>query len=70
MKYNFSLLTNRTNTNSLKWDIKENELPMWIADMDFQTAPEIIEAINNRVSHGIFGYNIVPDEFFNVIAQW
>jgi len=43
---------------------------MWVADMDFQTAPEIIEAINNRVSHGIFGYNIIPDEFFNVISQW
>ncbi|WP_315108946.1 MalY/PatB family protein [Clostridium intestinale] len=70
MKYNFSLLTNRTSTNSLKWDVKENELPMWVADMDFKTAPEIIEAINNRVSHGIFGYNIIPDEFFNVISQW
>lgn len=70
MKYDFSLMTNRYNTNSLKWDVKENELPMWVADMDFKTAPEIIEAINNRVSHGVFGYTIVPDEFFNAIAQW
>lgn len=70
MKYNFSFITNRYNTNSLKWDVEENELPMWVADMDFQTAPEIIEAIQQRTSQGIFGYNIVPDEFFNVIAHW
>lgn len=70
MKYNFSLITNRHNTNSLKWDVEKNELPMWVADMDFQTAPEIIEAIQQRTSHGIFGYNIVPDEFFYVIEHW
>lgn len=70
MKYNFSLMTNRRNTNSLKWDVKENELPMWVADMDFQTAPEIIEAIHQRTNHGIFGYNIVPDEFFDAISNW
>lgn len=70
MSYNFSLMTNRRNTNSLKWDVKENELPMWVADMDFQTAPEIIEAIYKRTNHGIFGYNIVPDEFFHAIANW
>nr|WP_286207916.1 MalY/PatB family protein [Clostridium caldaquaticum] len=63
-------MTNRRNTNSLKWDVKENELPMWVADMDFQTAPEIIEAILKRANHGIFGYNIVPHEFFQAIANW
>lgn len=70
MKYNFSLITNRHHTNSLKWDVEKNELPMWVADMDFPTAPEIIEAIHQRTSRGIFGYNIVPDEFFNVIEHW
>ncbi|MBM6861240.1 cystathionine beta-lyase, partial [Clostridium saudiense] len=55
MRYDFSKLTNRFNSNSIKWDVKENELPMWIADMDFETAPEIIEAIHNKVNLGIFG---------------
>ena len=40
MKNQFSKLTNRWNSGSLKWEIKENELPMWVADMDFETAPE------------------------------
>ena len=40
--YDFSKMTNRFNTNSYKWDVKENELPMWVADMDFETAPAII----------------------------
>ncbi len=55
-KYDFNEIHNRRNTSSTKWDIEENELPMWIADMDFKTAPKIIEAISNRVSQGIFGY--------------
>ena len=61
--YNFDEITDRRGTNSLKWDIAENELPMWVADMDFRTAPEIIDALEQRVSHGIFGYTIIPDEF-------
>ena len=64
MEYNFSKLTNRFNTNSLKWDVKENELPMWVADMDFETAPEIIEAISNKVKLGIFGYTAIPEEYY------
>jgi cystathionine beta-lyase len=70
MKYKFSFMTNRLNTNSYKWDVKENELPMWVADMNFQTAPEIIEALHERTNHGIFGYNTVPDEFFHAVANW
>ena len=45
--YDFSKMTNRFNTNSYKWDVKENELPMWVADMDFETAPAIIDALHN-----------------------
>ena len=60
--YDFSKMTNRFNTNSYKWDVKENELPMWVADMDFETAPAIIDALHNRVDHKIFGYNTVPDD--------
>ena len=47
--YDFSKMTNRFNTNSNKWDVKENELPMWVADMDFETAPAIIDALHKRV---------------------
>ena len=43
MKYNFDKLTDRRGTGSLKWDVPRGELPMWVADMDFETAPEIIE---------------------------
>ncbi|MFV0393930.1 MAG: MalY/PatB family protein [Coprobacillaceae bacterium] len=70
MKYNFSTMINRQKTNALKWDVKDNELPMWVADMDFQTAPEIREAIHQRVEHGVFGYNTVSDAYFNSIINW
>ncbi len=70
MSYHFSKLTNRYNTHSLKWDVESDELPMWVADMDFETAPEIIDALHQRVNHGIFGYNIVPDEYFESIQNW
>lgn len=61
---------NRRGTQSYKWDVAENELPMWVADMDFQTAPEIIEAMKKRVEHGIFGYSIVPDEWYEAYMEW
>ena len=61
MKYDFDSLTDRKGTYSLKWNTgNEQELPMWVADMDFQTAPEIREALQRRVDRGIFGYEIVP----------
>ena len=56
MKYDFDSLTDRKGTYSLKWNTgNEQELPMWVADMDFATAPEIVDAICKRASHGIFG---------------
>lgn len=70
MQYNFSKLTNRFNTNSLKWDVNDNELPMWVADMDFETAPEIKEAIRKKVDFGIYGYTIIPDEYYLSISNW
>lgn len=70
MKYDFDTPINRRNTNSLKWDISENELPMWVADMDFQTAPEIREAIAKRAEHGVFGYTIVPDAWYEAYIAW
>ena len=55
MKYDFDTVVDRRNTGSLKWDVRENELPMWVADMDFKTAPAITEAIIERAQHGIYG---------------
>ncbi|MBS6643932.1 MAG: pyridoxal phosphate-dependent aminotransferase [Clostridiaceae bacterium] len=70
MTYNFDKLTDRRGTNSLKWDVVENELPMWVADMDFETAPEITEALKKRAAHGIFGYTVVPDAWKEAVSGW
>lgn len=70
MGYDFDTKTNRRNSNSLKWDVLENELPMWVADMDFQTAPEIREAICSRAEHGIFGYTILPNAWYEAYQYW
>ncbi len=70
MKYDFDSVINRRGTGSLKWDVKENELPMWVADMDFKTAPEITEAIEKRVLHGVYGYSVMPDEWYDAYTSW
>ena len=69
-KYNFDAVINRRGTDSMKWDVAENELPMWVADMDFQTAPEIIDALQQRVSHGVFGYTDVDDDWYQAYINW
>ena len=68
--YDFDTPINRRKTASLKWDVKENELPMWVADMDFQTAPEIREALEKRVAHGVFGYTIIPETWNQAYVNW
>ncbi len=70
MKYDFDQVIDRRKTSACKWDIGPNELPMWIADMDFKTAPEIIEAITKRVEQGIFGYTNVPDGWYDAYLNW
>lgn len=70
MKYDFDSVKNRENTNSLKWDVKKGELPLWVADMDFETAPCVKSAIQKRAEHGIFGYSIVPDEWAESYVYW
>ena len=71
-KYNFDEIIERRGTNSVKWDLATDAevLPMWVADMDFKTAPEITEAILNKVSHGVFGYSITPPQFYDAIIDW
>ena len=68
--YDFDKVTDRRGTYSLKWDIAENELPMWVADMDFETAPEIVSALVRRAEHGIFGYTVIPDEWYSAYINW
>lgn len=70
MKYDFDSVINRRGTGSLKWDVKENELPMWVADMDFRTAPEITDAIEKRVLHGVYGYSVMPEEWYDAYTGW
>ncbi len=69
-KYDFDKPTNRRGIGSLKWDVGENELPMWVADMDFETVPEVKAAIKKTAEHGIFGYSTVPDEFFLAFSDF
>lgn len=71
MKYDFDKTTDRRATNSYKWDsAPEGVLPMWVADMDFRTAPAIIDALQKRVAHGIFGYTRVPDAYYDAVTSW
>ena len=68
--FDFDKVTNRRGTNSLKWDVGENELPLWVADMDFPTAPAIVNAVKARAESGIYGYNIIPPEWNQAISNW
>ena len=70
MNYDFDKMIDRRGTNSEKWDVAPGELPMWVADMDFQTAPEIREAVLARAGHGIWGYTGVPDEWYEAYMGW
>ena len=68
--YDFDNTPNRRRTDSLKWDVADNALPMWVADMDFAAAPQITDALARRVKHGVFGYTVIPDEWYAAIISW
>lgn len=71
MIFDFDKTIDRRATNSYKWDsAPEDVLPMWVADMDFRTAPAIIDALQKRVAHGIFGYTRVPDAYDDAVTSW
>lgn len=70
MKNPFDERIDRRNTGSMKWDVAENELPMWVADMDFQTATEITESMIERAKHGVFGYTVLTDEWYQAYQTW
>lgn len=70
MKYNFDIIPDRRKTNSIKWDVAANEIPLWVADMDFDTAPEIKSAILERADLGALGYADINDEWRNAYIGW
>ncbi|MBR5687408.1 MAG: pyridoxal phosphate-dependent aminotransferase, partial [Prevotella sp.] len=70
--YNYDEIIERRGSGCYKWDIDEAQgaLPMWVADMDFRVAQPIIDALKRRVEHGIFGYTLVGDRYYNAIIDW
>lgn len=72
MEYDFSRPTDRRGTDSYKWDSapEADIIPMWVADMDFETFPGITEALQRRVAHGIFGYTRVPEAYYEAVCRW
>ena len=70
MTYNFNETPNRRNTNCVKWDaFPSDRLPLWVADMDFAVCPKIINAIEKRLEHPVFGYGLANPEFKQVFCE-
>lgn len=72
MEYDFDRINERRGTGSYKWDSAAGRdvLPLWVADMDFRTAPPIVDALRRRVDQGIFGYTIVGDSYYSAVTDW
>lgn len=76
MNYNFDEIINRNGTDSVKWDAVERRwgrndlIPMWVADMDFRTAPFVIDALKKRLDHEVLGYTFACKEWAESIINW
>ena len=75
MKYEFDAVYDRSSTSSLKYKshtryTDEKLIPLWVADMDFKTAPEIIDALGQTSEHGIFGYTLPDGDYFKSVINW
>ena len=71
MKYNFDQLINRRESDSIKWNLYEDDiLPLWVADTDFLSPPAVVSSLQERINHGIFGYPIIQDTTKQAIQQW
>ena len=68
----FDDIVNRRGSGSYKWDSSADPdvIPLWVADMDFRTAPPVIEALRRRVDHGIFGYTLVGPDYYEALTGW
>lgn len=71
-KFNFDEIVDRKGTDCIKWDGTDVDgmLPMWVADMDFRTSPAIVDALQRRAAHGVFGYEHVPDSYYSAVVNW
>lgn len=70
MSTEFDRVINRTNTSSLKWERFDSDvIPLWVADMDFQSAPEILAALHQRIDHGVFGYTTPDIELAQLVVD-
>lgn len=75
-KYDFDKLPERRGTGALKWDAlkecygRDDLLPLWVADMDFETPPFVIDALKKRLEHPVFGYTLTPQEFWSAVVSW
>ena len=72
MAYNFDELIDRRGTGCVKWDEAPSAdvIPLWVADMDFQAAPAILEAVRRRMEHGVFGYTMIGDDYYEAVINW
>lgn len=72
MKNHFDEVVPRRGSDCYKWDLADSDdvLPLWVADMDFKAAPCIQRALQQRLEHGIFGYERVPEKYYNAVIQW
>lgn len=70
MKYDFDTIPNRRHTSSLKWDIKDNEIPLWVADMDFKVPEFITNKMIEIAKFGNFGYKNIPSYYFDSYINW
>jgi len=77
MPYSFDTIIERRGTDSIKYDfaakrgLPEDVLPLWVADMDFSSPPEVLDALEEKCRHGIFGYSDAADgRYFNALAKW
>ena len=72
MKYNFDEEVERRGTGCVKWDEgpSADVIPLWVADMDFKAAPAILDAVKRRAAHGVFGYTVVEEDYYEAIISW
>lgn len=76
MRYDFDRPIDRRNTNSLKFDFAVEQgrpadvLPLWVADMDFPAPQPVLDALRQRVDHGIFGYTDTKPDYYAALAHW
>ena len=71
MRNDFDELIERRGTGCVKWDENDSDIiPLWVADMDFKAAPAIQEAVRKRAEHGVFGYTVVGDDYYDAVISW